>query len=59
MDRFLTFIVWFCILGFISYQLLQELTMGRRCADADGAMVVTPLLTTVCVRRALEHELHD
>jgi membrane protein DedA with SNARE-associated domain len=55
MDKVLTFIVWFCILGFIGYQLLQELTMSRRCADANGAMVVTSLLTTVCVRRALEH----
>ena len=55
MDRFLTFIVWFCIVGFITYQLLQELTMGRRCADANGAMVFTTQLTIVCVRRVLEH----
>jgi hypothetical protein len=25
MDKFLTFAVWSCILGFIAYQLLQEL----------------------------------
>jgi len=54
MDKFLSFVVWFCILGFITYQLLHELNAGKRCVDANGAMVLTTRLTVVCARRAVE-----
>ena len=53
-DKFLSFAIWFCILGFIGYQLFQESNMGRQCNKDRGVVVIASNLTGVCVRRALE-----
>jgi hypothetical protein len=69
-DKFLSFAIWFCVLGFICYQLFQEANMGGQCnkdgqlfqeanmggqCNKDGGVVVIASnLTGVCVRRAIE-----
>ena len=50
-DRFLSFAIWFFILGFIGYQLSQEANMGRQCNKDGGVVVIASNLTGVCVRR--------
>ena len=53
-DKFLSFAIWFCVLGFICYQLFQEANMGGQCNKDGGVVVIASNLTGVCVRRALE-----
>ena len=50
-DRFLSFAIWFFILGFIGYQLSQEANMGRQCNKDGGVVVIASNLTGVCVSR--------
>jgi membrane protein DedA with SNARE-associated domain len=52
-DRFLSFAIWVFILGFIGYQLFQEVNMGRQCRKDGGVVVVASNLTGACVRPAL------
>ena len=53
-DRILSVVIWACILGFIGYVLFQEVSISRQCYKSGGVVVITPTLSGVCVRRALE-----
>ena len=51
-DKFLHFAIWAGLLGFITYQLLQEMHMRDQCHASGGVMVISSQLNAVCVQRA-------
>ncbi len=48
-DKIAGLAIWACLLGFIAYQLAQEIGQKQQCSKAGGVTVISSTFYAVCV----------